>query len=157
MPDLTGSTFDVWKGLSEEDRKNCTQIKDTLHATYGVVWFMAWRKLTSYKIEQGQSLDSSCEDLHKWSRIVTATGSDPATALATVTFIEALPAHIAQKVSVLCGQQATKQQVIRAAKDVWNDTEVEQLHLFKACKKTKLFKLVQQPTASVLGVMQLDT
>ena len=23
---LTGSAFNVWKGLSEEDRKNCTQI-----------------------------------------------------------------------------------------------------------------------------------
>ena len=121
---LTGSMFDVWKGLSEEDRKNCTQIKDALYATYRVMQFMAWRKLTSYKIEQGQSLDS-CEDLHKWSRIVTAAGSDPAVALATVAFIDALPAHVAQKVRVLCGQQATKQQVIRIAKDVWNDMEVE--------------------------------
>ena len=86
---------------------------------------MVWRKLTSYKIEQGLSLDSSCEDLHKWSRIVAAAASNPAAALATVAFVEALPAHVAQKVRVLCGQQATKQQVIRAAKDVWNDTEVE--------------------------------
>ncbi len=86
---------------------------------------MAWRKLTSYKIEQGQSLDSSCEDLHKWSKVVTAAGADPAAALATVAFVEALPAHVAQKVRVLCGQQATKQQVIRAAKDVWDDAEIE--------------------------------
>ena len=122
---LTGSVFDVWKGLSEEDRTNCATIKGALRATYGITRFMAWRKLTSHKIEQAQSLDSSCEDLHKWSRVVTAAGSDPAAALATVAFVEALPAHIAQKVRVLCGQQATKQQVIRAAKDIWDDAEVE--------------------------------
>ena len=33
--------------------------------------------------------------------------------------------HIAQKVRMLCGQSATREQVVTATKDVWDDAEIE--------------------------------
>ena len=82
------------------------------------------RALITYRIGSGQQLDSACEQLHKWAKIVTQ-GSNPASSLAALAFVEALPSHIAQKVRVLCGQAATKEEVIVAAKDIWDDSQIE--------------------------------
>ena len=128
---LTGPAFDVWKGMTTDEQKDVEAIKMALRRTYGTTRFAAWRKLVSYHIKPGQSLDAACEELHKWSRIVT-TPSDPAEALATVAFVEALPAQVAQKVRVLCGQTATKQQVVAAAKDVWDEVDTEVLDVVAA-------------------------
>ena len=117
---LGGSAFDVWKGMTTDDKKDVGRIKEALRTTYGLTRYAAWRKLTTYSINGGQ-LDSACEDLHKWTRIIAAAGPDPVSAIATTAFVEALPTPIAQKVRVLCGQGASRQQVVAAAKDVWED------------------------------------
>lgn len=117
---LGGSAFDVWKGMTTDDKMDVSKIKEALRATYGLTRYAAWRKLTSYSVSGGQ-LDSAYENLHKWTRIVAAAGPDPVSAIATTAFVEALPVAIAQKVRVLCGQRASKQQVVAAAKDVWED------------------------------------
>ena len=117
---LNGSAFDVFQGMTTDDKKDVGKIKEALRTTYGLTRYAAWRKLTAYRINGGQ-LDSACEDLHKLTRIIAAAGSDPVSAIATTAFVEALPTPIAQKVRVLCGQGASKQQVVAAAKDVWED------------------------------------
>lgn len=117
---LSGAAFDVWKNMGESDKKDSSEIKKVLRNTYGVRRSAAWRAMTAYRVSAGQQLDSACEDLHKWAKIVIA-GKDPASALAAVAFVEALPTHIAQKVRVLCGQSATKEEVVAAAKEVWDD------------------------------------
>lgn len=121
---LNGAAYDVWKGIPETDKKNVAKIKEVLRNTYGVRRSAAWRAMTAYRINAGQQLDSACEELHKWAKIVTA-GKNPAATLTAVAFVEALPGHIAQRVRVLCGQSATKEEVVAAAKDVWDDAEFE--------------------------------
>ena len=110
---LHGAAFDMWKGLPDGDKHNAFVIKEALRTTYGVRKSAAWRAMTTYRIGAGQQLDAACKQLHKWAKIVTS-GTDPASALATVAFVEALPTHIAQKVRVLCGQSATRLQVVTA-------------------------------------------
>ena len=112
--------FDVWKGMTADDKKDVSKIKEALRTTYGLTRYAAWRKLTTYSINGGQ-LDSAYEDLHKWTGIVAAADADPVSAITTTAFVEALPAAIAQKFRVLYGQGAHKQQVVAAAKDVWED------------------------------------
>ena len=121
---LGGSAFDVWKGMENGDKNNVARIKELLRATYSVRKSAAWRALTAYRIGVGQKLDSACEELHKWAKIVIA-GENPASSLAAVAFVGALPPQIAQKVRVLCGQSATREQVVAAAKDVWDDAASE--------------------------------
>lgn len=121
---LRGAAYDMWKGMEAIHKHDVTKIKQALRDTYGVRRSAAWRAMTTYRIGSGQQLDSACEQLHKWAKIVTH-GTNPASSLAAVAFVEALPTHIAQKVRVLCGQSATKEAVVVAAKDVWDDSEME--------------------------------
>ena len=121
---LRGAAYDMWKGMEASGRNHVEKIKQTLRDTYGVRRSAAWRAMTTYRIGSGQQLDSACEQLLKWAKIVTH-GRNPASSLAAVAFVEALPTHIAQKVRVLCGQSATKEAVVEAAKDVWDDSEME--------------------------------
>ena len=58
---------------------------------------------------------------------IVAAGEDSVSAIATVAFIEALPASVAQKVRVLCGKSASRAQVLEAAKDVWDEDIVEEV------------------------------
>ena len=121
---LTGKAFDVWKGMTESDQKDVSKVKEVLRKTYGIRRSAAWRAMIGYRIGVGEHLNSACEELHKWAKIVTS-GKDPASALAAVAFVEALPDHVAQRVRVLCGQSATKEEVVEAAKDIWDGTELE--------------------------------
>ena len=121
---LSGMAYDVWKGMKDSDKRSVNEIKEVLHVTYGIQKPVAWQAMTTYRIRIGQQLDSACEELYKWAKIVTA-GENPASTLAIVAFMEALPVHIAQKVQVLCGQSATKEQVVTAAKDIWDEAEFE--------------------------------
>jgi len=116
---LSGPAFDVWKGMEESAKKKADDIKKALRNTYGIRRSAAWRSITTYRISAGQQLDSACEELHKLAKIVTS-GSDPASSLTAVAFVEALPGHVAQRVRVLCGQLATKEKVLEAAKDIWD-------------------------------------
>ena len=124
---LRGPAFDVWKGMKPGAKKDAAKIKETLRKTYGIRRSSAWRSMMTYRISAGQQLDSACEELYKLAQIVTSgTGSDPASTLTAVAFVEALPGHVAQRVRVLCGQTATKERVLEAAKDIWHvsDTDV---------------------------------
>jgi hypothetical protein len=121
---LNGPAFDVFKGMDDLEKKDVAKIKAVLRATYGVRRSAAWRAMSAFRIGSGEQLDSAFEELHKWAKILT-TGTNPASSLATVAFVEALPRHIAQKVRVLCGQTATKSEVVAAAKDVWDDANLE--------------------------------
>ena len=121
---LSGMAYNVWKGMKDSDKRDEDEIKKVLCTTYGIWKPVAWWAMTTYCIHIGQQLDSACEELYKWAKIVTAS-ENPASTLAAVVFVEALPVHIAQKVCVLCGQSATREQVVTAAKDIWNDAEIE--------------------------------
>ena len=121
---LSGPAFDVWKGMEESAKKDAVKVKKVLRDTYGIRRSAAWRTMMTYRISAGQQLDSACEELHKLAKIVTS-GKDPASALAAVAFVEALPGHVAQRVRVLCGQIATKEQVVEAAKDIWDTSDID--------------------------------
>ena len=116
---LSGPAFDVWKGMDESAKKTADDIKKVLRKTYGIRRSAAWRSMTTYRISAGQQSDSACEELHKLAKIVKSV-SDPASSLTAVAFVEALPGHVAQRVRVLCGQLATKEKVLDAAKDIWD-------------------------------------
>lgn len=116
---LSGPAFDVWKGMDEGAKKDAKKMKEVLRKTYGIRRSAAWRTMTTFRISNGQQLDSVCEELHKLAKIVTS-GKDPASSLAAVAFVEALPGQIAERVRVLCGQSATKEEVVEAAKDIWD-------------------------------------
>ena len=121
---LSGPAFDVFKGMKDGTKEDAEEIKKVLRNTYGIRRSAAWRTLTTFRINTGQQLDSACEELHKLSKIVTF-GKDPASTLAAVAFVEALPGPVAQRVRVLCGQFATKEQVVEAAKDIWEASDNE--------------------------------
>ena len=55
---LRGSAFDVWKGMTTDDKKDVSKIKEALHMTYGLTRYAAWKKLMTYSINGGQ-LDSA--------------------------------------------------------------------------------------------------
>lgn len=116
---LNGPAFDVWKGLDTSAQKKAEEIKKALRNTYGIRRSAAWRSLQTFRINAGQQLDAACEELHKLAKIVTS-GSDPASSLAALAFVEALPGHVAQRVRVLRGQDATKEEVLESAKDIWD-------------------------------------
>ena len=94
---LSGMAYDVWKGMKNSDKRDEDEIEKVLCATYGIRKPVAWRAMTTYCIHVGQQHDSASEELYKWAKIVTA-GENPASTLAAVAFVEALPVHIAQKV-----------------------------------------------------------
>ena len=121
---LEGPAYDTWKGMEASDRTDVEKIKKVLRDTYGVRRSAAWKAMTTYRIGTGEQLDSACEQLHKWAKIVTQ-GTNPASSLAALAFVEALPSHIGQKVRVLCGQEATKEAAVAAAEDIWDDPQIE--------------------------------
>ena len=121
---LDGPAYDAWKGMKKADQTDAEKIKSTLHSTFGLRRSVAWRKLIGRRVSMGESLDTVCEEMHKWAKIVvTAADADPASTVAMTAFVEALPAEVSQKVRVMCGASASRDQILSAAKEIWPDVQ----------------------------------
>ena len=148
---LDAAAYDAWKGMKEEDKDDAGKIKKQLRDTFGMRKSAAWRAIVSRRISPGESLDAACEEFHKWVRIVSA-GSDPVLAIATAAFIEALPMPVAQKVKMICGGAASRTEVLKVAKDIWDEDIGEEVAA-AACRsvqgesRQQYHKATQSPLA----------
>ena len=96
---LDGPAYNALKGMKKAEQTNVEKIKSTLRSTFGLRRSVDWRKLISCCVSMGKSLDTVCKKMHKWAKIVVTAGdTDPASTVAMMAFVEALPAEVLQKV-----------------------------------------------------------
>ena len=83
-------------------------------------------------------------------------GEDPASSLTAVAFVEALPGHVAQRVRVLCGQHASKEDVVDATKDIWDETDSEVTAVASRLTKRSPVAILQQRYSSQTNSSKLE-
>ncbi len=100
---LSGSAYDTWRGLSDEDKKDKEKIKESLRRVYGLRATDAWQLVLRKRTTGEDNLDVCGERIRKLVDVATNGADNPTDRVTALIFYFSLPFKIQEQVAMRVG------------------------------------------------------